>query len=75
MPQGAYYVMADYSKVFGDLLPYPAVLKMIERIRVNAVPGDLFYARPEGVRSMRFQFAVDWPVLEEAMKRLRSLRA
>ncbi|MBL8735791.1 MAG: aminotransferase, partial [Planctomycetes bacterium] len=44
-------------------------------IGVNAVPGHLFFARPDGVRSMRFQFAVDWPVLEEAMQRLRSLRA
>lgn len=75
VPQGAYYVLADYTKVFGDLEPHPAVLKMIERIGVNAVPGHLFFARPDGVRSMRFQFAVDWPVLEEAMKRLRSLRA
>lgn len=75
VPQGAYYVLADYTKVFGDLAPHPAVLKMIERIGVNAVPGHLFFARPDGVRSMRFQFAVDWPVLEEAMKRLRSLRA
>jgi len=75
VPQGAYYVLADYRKVFGDLEPHPAVLKMIERIGVNAVPGHLFFARPDGVRSMRFQFAVDWPVLEEAIKRLRSLQA
>jgi aminotransferase len=75
VPQGAYYVMADYRSVFGDVEPHPAVLKMIERIGVNAVPGHLFFARPDGVRSMRFQFAVDWPVLEEAMNRLRSLRA
>lgn len=75
VPQGAYYVLADYRRVFGDLEPHPAVLKMIERIGVNAVPGHLFFARPDGVRSMRFQFAVDWPVLEEAMKRLRSLHA
>lgn len=75
VPQGAYYVLADYTKVFGDLEPHPAVLKMIERIGVNAVPGHLFFARPDGVRSMRFQFAVDWPVLEEAMQRLRSLSA
>jgi len=33
----------------------------------------LFFADPNGVRTMRFQFAVDWPVLDEAMKRLRSL--
>jgi len=26
------------------------------------------------VRSMRFQFAVDWPVLDEACQRLRRLR-
>lgn len=75
VPQGAYYVLADYTKVFGDIEPHPAVLKMIERIGVNAVPGHLFFARPDGVRSMRFQFAVDWPVLEQAMTRLRSLHA
>lgn len=75
VPQGAYYVLADYRSVFGDLAPYPAVLKMIERIGVNAVPGDLFFAEPKGVSCMRFQFAVDWPVLEEAMRRLRSLCA
>jgi aminotransferase len=75
VPQGAYYVLADYRGVLGDQPPYPAVLKMIERIGVNAVPGDLFFARPDGVRCLRFQFAVDWPVLEEAMRRLRSLRA
>jgi aminotransferase len=75
VPQGAYYVLADYTRVFGDVAPYPAVMKMIERIGVNAVPGDLFFSRPDGVRCMRFQFAVDWPVLEEAMKRLRSLAA
>ena len=72
-PQGAYYVLADYSKVFGDLAPHPAVLQMIERIQINAVPGHLFFARPDGVRCMRFQFAVDYPVLDEACRRLRSL--
>ncbi|MFY9341354.1 MAG: pyridoxal phosphate-dependent aminotransferase [Planctomycetota bacterium] len=75
VPQGAYYVLADYRGVFGDKEPHPAVLAMIERIGVNAVPGHLFFADPDGVRSMRFQFAVDWPVLEEAMARLRSLSA
>jgi len=74
VPQGAYYVLADYTKPFGDLEPHPAVLQMIERIGVNAVPGHLFFARPDGVRCMRFQFAVDHPVLDEACRRLRSLR-
>jgi aminotransferase len=73
-PEGAYYVLADYGDVFGSLEPHPAVLQMIERIQINAVPGHLFYGEPKGVRSMRFQFAVEMPVLEEACKRLRSLR-
>lgn len=73
VPQGAYYVLADYTKVFGDLAPYPAVLQMIEKIGVNAVPGDLFFARPDGVRCMRFQFAVERAVLDRACERLRSL--
>jgi aminotransferase len=72
-PRGAYYVLADYGAVFGDRDPHAAVLEMISRIGVNAVPGHLFFAEPERVRCMRFQFAVDWPVLDEACKRLRSL--
>ncbi|MCK5941152.1 MAG: pyridoxal phosphate-dependent aminotransferase [Planctomycetes bacterium] len=73
VPQGAYYVLADYSRVFGDVAPYDAVTTMIERIGVNAVPGDLFFAEPDGVRCMRFQFAVERQVLAEAAERLRSL--
>lgn len=73
VPQGAYYVLADYSNVFGDIPPYEAVMTMIERIGVNAVPGHLFFAEPDGVRSMRFQFAVERAVLAEAAQRLRSL--
>ena len=73
VPQGAYYVLADYTDVFGDISPYDAVIAMIDRIGVNAVTGDLFFAEPDGVRCMRFQFAVERPVLAEAAKRLRSL--
>lgn len=72
-PQGAYYVLADYRDVFGDIEPYPAVLQLIERAGINAVPGDLFYADARGVRSMRFQFAVDFEVLDRACERLASL--
>lgn len=73
VPQGAYYVLADYSKIFGDVSPYEAVTKMIDRIGVNAVPGDLFFAESDDVRCMRFQFAVERDVLAEAASRLRSL--
>ena len=73
IPQGAYYVLADYSEVFGDVIPYEAVTTMIDRIGVNAVPGDLFFAEPKDVRCMRFQFAVERDVLADAASRLRSL--
>ena len=69
-PQGAYYVMADYREVLGDVSPYPAVLKMIESLGVNGVPGDIFYDNADDVRSIRFQFAVDQEVLDEVCRRL-----
>ena len=69
-PAGAYYVLADYREVFGDVDPHRAVLTMIERIGVNGVPGHLFHARADGVRTIRFQFAVMPDVLDEACRRL-----
>ena len=36
LPQGAYYVLADHRRVFGDIESHPAVLEMIRRIGVNA---------------------------------------
>lgn len=74
MPEGAYYVLADYRSVFGDKDPHPAVLEMIDRVRINGVPGHVFHADPKGVRTIRFNFAVRPPVLDEACRRLRSLR-
>ncbi|HLU39610.1 MAG TPA: aminotransferase class I/II-fold pyridoxal phosphate-dependent enzyme, partial [Planctomycetota bacterium] len=72
-PEGAYYVLADYRRVFGDKDPHAAVLEMIERVRINGVPGHVFVDDPQGVRTIRFNFAVRPPVLEEACRRLRSL--
>lgn len=69
-PQGAYYVMAEYGDVFGDLEPHPAVLKMIESLGINGVPGHIFYERPDNIRSIRFQFAVEQDVLDEVCRRL-----
>jgi aminotransferase len=73
-PEGAYYVLADYRDALGDVEPHEAVLRLIERAGINAVPGHLFHARPEGVRTMRFHFAVGPDVLEEVVRRLGRLR-
>ncbi len=72
-PEGAYYVLVDYRGVLGDVEPYDAVLRLIERARINAVPGNLFYARPDGVRTMRLHFAVTDDVLDEVCARLERL--
>ena len=72
-PQGAYYVMADYTRVFGDVDPHKAVLAMIDRVGINGVPGHMFYDKPDGVRSIRFQFAVTPDVLDEVCRRVASL--
>jgi aminotransferase len=71
-PEGAYYVLADYRDALGDLDPQAAVMRLIERVAINAVPGHLFHARPDGVRTMRFHFAVPAPVLDEVCGRLRA---
>jgi len=73
-PAGAYYVLADYRDVLGDLEPYAAAMRLIERIGVNGVPGDVFYDDPAGVRSIRFQFAVEPAVLDEVCDRFASLQ-
>ena len=72
-PQGAYYVMADYQGVLGGIDPHAATMQLIERIGVNGVPGHLFHADPRGVHTIRYQFAVEPKVLDEACKRFRSL--
>jgi aminotransferase len=72
-PEGAYYVLADYREALGDVEPIDAVRRLIDRARINAVPGHLFHARPEGIRTMRFHFAVADPVLDEVCARLQKL--
>ncbi|MEM7201376.1 MAG: aminotransferase class I/II-fold pyridoxal phosphate-dependent enzyme [Planctomycetota bacterium] len=74
-PQGAYYVMADYREVLGDLEAYPAVLQLIERVGINGVPGSIFYEDGASVRTIRFQFAVTPEVLDDVCRRLESLGA
>jgi len=73
-PEGAYYVLADYREALGDVEPHEAVLRLIDRVAINAVPGHLFHTRPDGVRTMRFHFAVAPDVLDEVCGRLEKLR-
>jgi len=70
VPQGAYYVLVDCSR-FG---PAPqAAMTVLERAKVASIPGTAFYRGPPGDRLLRFCFAKEDAVLEEACQRLRSI--
>jgi len=70
VPQGAYYVLADCTR----LGPAPAAaMELLERTRVASIPGTAFYRGAPGDRLLRFCFAKDDAVLEEACRRLRAL--
>ncbi|MBZ0271722.1 pyridoxal phosphate-dependent aminotransferase [bacterium] len=73
-PQGAYYCLADISA-----LPYKtakeAAMAILEDVGVAAVPGTAFYQSATGEKLLRFCFAKEDDVLEEAGRRLRRFRA
>jgi aminotransferase len=75
-PQGAYYVLASFARLaarqpgFGD--DREACETLIQRAKVAAVPGNSFFTDPEdGKMYLRFCFAKQIEVLEEACRNLR----
>ena len=72
IPQGAYYVLADISRLPGDTSKEKAMF-LLDRTGVASVPGDAFYDRTGGERLARFCFAKDDDILEDACRRLRML--
>jgi aminotransferase len=73
VPQGAYYVLADCSRL-GFSTAREAAMHLLENTGVASIPGSAFYRGAEGEKLLRFCFAKDDAVLEEACKRLRALR-
>jgi aminotransferase len=73
VPQGAYYVLADCSRL-GLSTSRDAAMRVLETARVASVPGSAFYRGAEGEKLLRFCFAKDDEVLDEACRRLRALR-
>ena len=73
-PQGAYYVMADFSGL-SDLPDDEFAKWMTIEHGVASVPGSSFYSRPEGGRSqVRFAFCKTEDMLEQAVERLQRVR-
>jgi len=73
VPRGAYYVLADISRLPGTSSKERAMY-LLEKTGVAAVPGSAFYHDDGGEDLARFCFAKDDPVLAEAVARLRTIK-
>ncbi len=73
-PQGAYYVMADFSAL--SHLPDNEFSKWLTAEHgVAPVPGSSFYSRPElGRKYVRFAFCKTEDMLQQAVERLQRVR-
>jgi len=74
-PEGAYYVLADFS-AFSDAPDNEFAFWLTREIGVAPVPGSSFYSRPElGRTQVRFAFCKTLPMLKEAAGKLGKLKA
>ncbi len=74
VPQGAYYIMADFSAI-SDEDDITFGTRMAREIGVACVPGSPFFSRPELSRNIvRFAFCKREETLNEARARLRKLK-
>ncbi|MEK6555517.1 MAG: pyridoxal phosphate-dependent aminotransferase, partial [Bdellovibrionota bacterium] len=69
VPQGAYYVLADISRAgLNDSKLF--AMNMLESVGVAGVPGRSFFNSEAGNNYIRFHFAVEDSVLQEACNRI-----
>ncbi|GMV49091.1 MAG: putative aminotransferase [Nitrospira sp. OLB3] len=72
VPEGAYYVLADISRLPGSTGKERAMY-LLEQTGVAGVPGEAFFSSSDGHRFMRFCFAKTDGDLAEACERLTRL--
>ena len=72
IPQGAYYVLADVSRLPGATSKERA-MHLLDKTGVAGVPGEAFFSGDTGKRFMRFCFAKTDAVLAEACRRIEKL--
>lgn len=73
VPQGAYYLLADFRRL-GWKSAAEASQQILHTAKIASVPGTAFYVDPVGDTMVRFCFAKDMDVLEEACRRIESLK-
>ncbi|MEK6801776.1 MAG: pyridoxal phosphate-dependent aminotransferase [Nitrospirota bacterium] len=74
VPQGAYYVLADVSRLPGTTSRERA-LYLLDKTGVAGVPGEAFFEGPEGSRFMRFCMAKTDQDLERASQAIERFRS
>jgi aminotransferase len=72
IPEGAYYVLADLTRVPGSNSKERA-MTLLQQTGVAAVPGEAFYQGSGGEHLARFCFAKKDDELEEACRRIESI--
>ncbi len=72
IPQGAYYVLAEVSRLPGRT-GRDRAMYLLDKTGVAGVPGEAFFAGPHGSRFIRFCFAKTHEVLEQASHRIEQL--
>lgn len=68
IPQGAYYVLADVSRLPGNTGKVRA-LYLLEQTGVAGVPGEAFFSGTKGATFIRFSYAKTDSDLDEACRR------
>ena len=69
IPEGAYYVLADVSRLPGDTGKAGAMY-LLEKTGVAGVPGEAFSSGERGADFIRFSYAKTDSDLDEACRRL-----
>jgi aminotransferase len=72
IPQGAYYVLADASRLPGVTGKERAMF-LLETIGLAGVPGEAFFAGTDGSRLIRFSYAKIDSDIDDACRRLARL--
>lgn len=74
VPQGAYYILADVSRLPGKTSKDRAMY-LLQKTGVATVPGEAFFHASDGDNLVRLCFAKTDTELDEACRRLEQLRS
>jgi aminotransferase len=72
IPQGAYYVLADTSRLPGTTGKERAMY-LLKTIGLAGVPGEAFFSGPEGRQFIRFSYAKTDADIDDACRRIARL--